>query len=143
MQRQWIHESPARWDETKEAVVGRAPKGAISHVDGYRRGGMLPGDWWRVEEGGRVAGYGWMDHTWGDAEILLAVHPEAQKQGVGAWILDRLEGEARSRGLNYMYNVVPSGHPDASGLTGWLEKHGFQGSHEPGLLRRAVKRTGA
>ena len=140
-QRQWIHETPARWDDAKEAVVGGAPKGAIGKVDGYRKSGLLPGDWWRVEEDGRVLGYGWMDHTWGDAEILLAVRPDAQKRGVGAWILDRLEEEARARGVNYLYNVVPPAHPDPPGLTRWLEKHAFLGSHEPGLLKRAVRRA--
>ena len=57
-----------------------------------------------------VFGYGRLDDTWGDAEILVLVEPERRGSGVGAFILDHLEQEAAERHLNYIYNVVPHGH---------------------------------
>jgi N-acetylglutamate synthase-like GNAT family acetyltransferase len=89
-----------------------------------------------VEEDGRVLAYGFMDAVWGDAEILVAVRPEDQKQGLGGFVLERLEDEARRRGLRYLYNVVRPTHPHARAVTRWLEAHGFKPSDEGGVLRR-------
>ena len=135
---QWIHESPPVWDAGKARVIGAAPDGVFT-ID-RREGAVLSGDWWRVEDGGETIGYGLMDNTWGDAEVLLAVDPSRQKGGVGTFILDRLEEEASSRGINYLYNVVPESHPDRDGLTRWLQRRGFTASKEDGLLRRSVRR---
>ena len=62
----------------------------------YADGAALPGDWWAARTpDGTVVGYGWLDATWGgDAEILLAVDPSAQQQGVGSFVIARLEDEA-------------------------------------------------
>jgi N-acetylglutamate synthase-like GNAT family acetyltransferase len=134
----WIHESPAKWDDNKAAIVGGAPAG-IFEVGGRRAGDLIPGDWWRVERDGKVVGYGWMDTTFGgDAEVLLAVHPDAQGSGVGTFILQKLEEEAAAHGLNYLYNVVSSSHPNASGLTRWLEHRRFKASHEGRLMRKVL-----
>jgi N-acetylglutamate synthase-like GNAT family acetyltransferase len=100
----------------------------------------VPGEWWRVEEDGRAVGYGWMDTTWNGGEILLAVHPEQQGRGLGGFILDHLEAEAATRGLNYIYNVVPDQHPRRADVTRWLASHGFQGGDD-GQLRRQVPRA--
>jgi GNAT superfamily N-acetyltransferase len=140
MDLQWIRENPPAWDAGKAVLVGGAPRGIFDFGDRYRAGDLLPGDWWRVEQGGALAGYGWMDSTWGgDAEILLAVAPERQQSGVGTFILDRLEAEARARGFNYLYNSVRPTHPDGARLTRWLESRGFVRSGEGGLLRRPVR----
>ena len=135
----WIHENPPYWDRSKAAIVGGAPKGALD-VRERNDGEIVPGEWWRVEQDGRTVGYGWMDTNWGDAEILLAVDPRTLGAGVGTFILDRLEDEARARGLNYLYNVVRDTHPERSRVTRWLEDRGFVES-EGGLLKRAVKRA--
>lgn len=135
----WIHENPPVWDAGKARVIGAAPKGVFS-LGAVSDGTVLPGDWWRVDDGAETIGYGQMDHSWGDAEVLLAVDPERQKGGVGTFILDRLEEEAHARGINYLYNVVPDGHPDHDGLTRWLKRRGFEPSKEGGLLRRPVRR---
>jgi N-acetylglutamate synthase-like GNAT family acetyltransferase len=81
-----------------------------------------------------------MDTTWGDAEILLAVAPEMQRRGVGTFVLRGLEREARAQGFNYLYNVVSPIHPNADGVTGWLEKRDFEIS-EDGSLRRSLVPT--
>jgi GNAT superfamily N-acetyltransferase len=142
MSLEWIHENPPYWDHGKAGIVGNAPAG-IFEFSAYGEGDMLPGEWWRVEEDGSVLGYGWMDTTWGDAEILLAVDPGAQGKGVGSFIVERLDGEAASRGLNYLYNQVRESHPDPEGITTWLEKRGFAMSHDDRLLRRSVKPQGS
>lgn len=133
----WRRESLPRWDEHKQRIVGGAPAGVFV-VAGSAPGSALPGDWWRVEDDGRVVAFGWMDYSWGDAEILLAVDPASQTAGVGTFVLDRLEEEAGARGLNYMYNVVPAAHPDKDGLRRWLLRRGFSGSLEGDLFRRTV-----
>ena len=106
----------------------------------WRLGDLAPGEWFRVEDDGRTVGYGWMDCTWGDAEILLVVDPAHQRAGVGAFILDHLEKEAAARGLNYMVNEVRPAHPDRARITRWLESRAFTPSGD-GLLKRRVRRT--
>lgn len=133
----WRHESPARWDADLRRIVGGAPPGVFS-LTSPGDGEMVPGDWWRVESEGRVVGYGWMDQSWGDAEVLLAVDPGTQASGIGTFILDRLEDEAAARGINYLYNVIPDAHPDKAGLRLWLLRRSFVPSREGGLLKRAV-----
>jgi N-acetylglutamate synthase-like GNAT family acetyltransferase len=132
----WIREIPAHMDEQKQLVLRAAGEG-VFHVARLPRMALLPGDWWRATDGKKILGYGWMDTSWGDAEILLAVDPANQKTGVGAFILDRLETEARERGLNRLYNVIPAKHPEPEKLKGWLTKRGFIAVGEGGLLQPA------
>lgn len=118
-------------------IIGGAPRGVFS-LAAAGDGEIVPGDWWRVEDNGEVVGYGWMDQSWGDAEVLLAVDPSARAAGIGTFILDRLEDEAAARGINYLYNVIPEAHPDRPGLRRWLLRRSFVPSHEGGLLKRTV-----
>lgn len=135
----WIRE-PAlpRWDEDKARVVGGAPAGVFdARYAKLGAGDTVPGEWWRVEREGEVVGYGWLEIVWGDAEILLATAEDARRSGVGAFILEQLEEEARRRGVNYLYNVVRTTHPEAAQVSAWLQKNGFKAS-EDGALRRRV-----
>ena len=127
-------------DEQKLVVLRSAGDG-VFHAARSPLDALLPGDWWRVTDGKGIQGYGWMDTSWCDAEILLAVEPLLQRTGVGAYILERLEVEARERGLNRLYNVVPPKHPDPEKLKAWLVKRGFVPVGEGGLLQRAVRRA--
>jgi GNAT superfamily N-acetyltransferase len=141
MSLKWIRESPAHWDGDKARVVGGAKAGIFPKAyTQHREGEVLPSEWWHVEDEGDIVAYGWMDVTWGDAEILLVVEPEARGKGVGTFILDHLEGEAWSRGIRYLYNVVPDRHPDHHAVKAWLESRRFNAS-EDGKLLRAVVRT--
>jgi GNAT superfamily N-acetyltransferase len=133
---QWIKESPPRWDDHKARILGGAPAG-IFDLPSYAVGDGLPGEWWRAEVDGAVAGYGWLDAVWGDAEILLVVAPEQRGSGVGTYILDCLQQEARSRGLNYLSNVVRDSHPDREAVTEWLTRRGFK-AFDDGVLRRSA-----
>jgi len=137
MARTWTRDSPPHWDAGRARIVGAAPEGVFDFGP-VRPGDLLPGDWWRVEEDGRVLGYGWMDRSWGEGEVLLAVSPDSKGRGLGAFILDRLEAEARSAGLNYIHNVVTPRHPDKEAVTRWLTSRGFTDSGD-GRLRRRVK----
>jgi GNAT superfamily N-acetyltransferase len=134
----WIHEDNPSWDAGKERILGGAPAGALD-LSRLREGTLAPGEWFRVEEEGLIVGYGWMDCTWGDAEVLLAVEAGSQRKGVGAFILDGLEREAASRGLNYLYNAVRPTHPDGERVARWLRDRGFEASGD-GLLKRSVRR---
>lgn len=133
----WIHEDTPRWDADKANVVGRAAVGTLPPMS-HKEGDLVPGEWFRVEEDGKVLGYGWMDCSWGDAEILLAVSPDGQRRGAGTFILHQLEKEAAARGLNYLYNAVRETHPERSRMTRWLEERGFEESGD-GLLKRRVR----
>lgn len=133
----WVREDTPRWDAGKQSIVGGAPPG-IFEAPKLAAGDLAPGEWFRVEDGGKTIGYGWMDCTWGDAEILLAVDPRRQRSGVGGFIVDHLEKEAASRGVNYLYNAVRPTHPDREGVTRWLTHRGFVPSGD-GLLKRRVR----
>jgi GNAT superfamily N-acetyltransferase len=124
----WIREDTPRWDESKRAIVG----GALG------LGELAPGEWFRVEDGGAIVGYGWMDCTWGDAEITVAVDPKRRREGIGAFIVSGLAKEAAARGVNYLYNAVRPTHPDPAGLTRWLEIRGFRPSGD-GLFKLNIK----
>jgi N-acetylglutamate synthase-like GNAT family acetyltransferase len=130
---EWIHENPARWDDEKKRIVGTSE---VFDFGSYEVGDLLPGDWWRVEKGGKVVGYGWMDATWGDAEVLLAVAKGERKSGVGTFVMDRLANEAHARGLNHLYNVIPEGHPEPEVLRAWLLKRHFHPSEDGKVLKR-------
>ena len=132
----WSREDTPRWDADKQSIVGGAPAGALE-IGRFAAGDLVPGEWFRVEEQGTTVGYGWMDCTWGDAEVLLAVDPERQRAGIGAFIVDRLGKEAAARGVNYLYNAVRPTHPEREAVTRWLLHHGFVESGD-GLLKRRV-----
>lgn len=134
----WTRETPATWNADKERVLGGAPAGAFD-LEALRGRAVLPGEWWRVEDAGRVVGYGWMDIVWGDAEILLAVDPAAQRAGVGAFLLHRLTREASGFGVRRLYNTVRE-HPEAEQVTRWLLSHGFVRAHGSNQLERPVPR---
>ena len=132
----WIDEHPPFWDDDKARIVGSVAPGVFDLSD-PKSGDPLPGEWWRVEDGGQAVAYGWIDTVWGDAEMLLAVDPTRQGGGVGTFVLDQLEGEAAKRGLNYIFNVVRPTHPHGERVTAWLCGRGFEPSTD-GVLRRRV-----
>lgn len=134
----WTKEDSPTWNADKQRIVGAAPEGVFDMPE-RDAGDVVPCEWWRVERDGRVVGYGWLDNSWGDAEILLAVDPAECGAGIGTFILDRLEDEARAQGLNYLYNVVRETHPEGARVSAWLEARGFHPSGEnQRLLKRAV-----
>jgi GNAT superfamily N-acetyltransferase len=134
----WVREDTPVWDEAKQSVVGGAPPGALE-IPKLALGELAPGEWFRVEEHGTVVGFGWMDCTWGDAEITIAVDPARQRQGIGEFIVSHLENEAAARGVNYLYNAVRPTHPDRERVTRWLEGRGFKPSGD-GLLKKGLRR---
>ena len=134
----WLKEGTTSWDPNKKRIIGDAPAGIFDRrYAALAIGDIVPGEWWRAEDNGEVVGYGWLDIVWGDAEILLATALESRGRGVGTFILVALEKEARGHGVNYLYNVVRTTHPDAARATAWLEKRGFEAS-EDGSLRCSV-----
>src|SRR6476620_1671469 len=132
----WVKDDDPRWDDDRERVFATVPAGVFA-AGSRRSGERLPSDWWRVEDGDRVVGYGWLDDVWGDAEILLAVEEPARGTGAGAFALARLEDEAAARGLNYVVNVVRDTHPDREAVTRWFLAHGLTGTDD-GRLRKQV-----
>lgn len=140
----WIQESPPYWDADKARIVGGAGGGIFEpSLTKNPEGAMLPSDWWRAEDDGKIVGYGWMDITWGDAEILLAVDPDARGHGVGTFILEHLAAEAHERGLHYIYNVVSDTHPLHDEVTQWLQARSFRASEDGKLLRAVVQPAAA
>jgi N-acetylglutamate synthase-like GNAT family acetyltransferase len=132
----WVKDDDPRWDADRERVFATVPDG-VFRAEARTPGERLSSDWWRVEDGGRVIGYGWLDDVWGDAEILLAVDEGSRGTGAGAFALSRLEQEAAARGLNYVVNVVRDTHPERVAVTEWFVAHGFAGTDD-GRLRKRV-----
>ena len=136
--------------EGRRPALGRRPRAGVRHRSGRassravarQPGERLPSDWWRVEDDGRVVGYGWLDDVWGDAEILLAVEESARGTGAGAFALARLEEEAAARGLNYVVNVVRDTHPDRDAVTGVVPRARVQ-RHRGRPAAQAGRRPGA
>lgn len=137
MTRDWIRETPATWDGGKAAAFGDLDP-ELFGLGTPKEGAALGDEWWRVEDDRRVLGYGRLDDTWGDAEILVVVAPEGRGAGVGAFVLEHLEAEADKRHLNYLYNVVRPEHPSAAQVVTWLESHGFAESID-GEFRKHVR----
>ena len=136
----WVEDHDPRWDADRERVFATVPEG-VFRAEARTSGERLSSDWWRVEDGGRVIGYGWLDDVWGDAEILLAVDEGARGTGAGAFALARLEGEAAARGLNYVVNVVRDTHPDQVAVAEWFLAHGFARTEDGAMWKRVGDRV--
>ncbi len=137
MELTWVAEPTPLWNADKRRVVGAWPRSfpSLCQAD---EGAVLPGRWWRAErEGEQVVGYAWMDVTWGDAEVWMAVDPAVEGEGVGSFLLRHLVEESRRAGLRYLFNAIPKDHPEPARLRAWLEKRGF-GLSGDGLLKRAA-----
>jgi GNAT superfamily N-acetyltransferase len=133
----WTKEDAPRWDADKQRLFTTEALAAVG-MEAPQAGYAIADEWWRVtNDGGDVVGYGWLDTEWGNAQIALLVGDGHRGRGIGDFILRRLEEEARARGLNYIYNVVPDGHPNRAWMTQWLLLHGFLASPH-GDLRRQV-----
>lgn len=137
MELDWTHENPPHWDKVKAEIIGDAPDGIFKEFP-WAEGDLIAGEWWRAEKNGETVGYGWMECDWAEAEILLAVHPDSQGEGIGEFILDQLEAEAAERGLNYLYNTVRETHPRREAITRWLEARKFAPSIDGDRLVRRV-----
>ncbi len=58
-------------DADKQRLPGR-DEPAVAGFDEPAPGTAIAGEWWRVtDEDETVAGYGWLDPEWGDAQITL------------------------------------------------------------------------
>lgn len=79
----WIREDTPVWDAAKQSIVGGTPEGALSLAP-LQAGELVPGEWFRVDDDGAAVGFGWMDLTWGDAEVTLAVDPSRDR--VTGWL---------------------------------------------------------
>jgi GNAT superfamily N-acetyltransferase len=132
----WTKENSPRWDASKQRLFGPAELAAVG-VAAPSPGEPVANEWWRVTDGEKLAGYGWLDSEWGDARITFFVAPGQRGRGIGDFILEHLEDEAATRGLNYIYNVVPESHPDGAWIRNWLSTHGFHETSR-GQLRRQV-----
>lgn len=141
MELSWKRDESPRWDEDRARIVGGAPAGVFdARYAASKIGDQVPGEWWRALDGDVTVGFGWLDVVWGDAEILLATDPDRAARGIGAFVLEHLETEARRRGLNRLYNLVRPTHPEAGRVTAWLEKRGFVASEDGSLVRRLEPR---
>jgi len=76
-----------------------------------------------AEDAGTIVGYAVLWYAADEAELGdLAVHPEARRQGLGRWILDRSLLEAGRRGAEQVVLEVRASNAEARRL---YEKAGF------------------
>ncbi|HIZ97695.1 MAG TPA: GNAT family N-acetyltransferase [Candidatus Janibacter merdipullorum] len=138
----WEREARPVWDADKARIAASAPDGALG-LD-FADGAELPGDWFLAKDGESVVGLGVLDTTWGgDAEITLVVDGSRQGEGIGSFVMDRLEQEARTRGINYVYNTVRDTHPQRDEVHDWLVVRGYWGNERDASLRKRVDDVGA
>ena len=79
-------------------------------------GEPIADEWWQVtDDDGAVAGYGWLDSEWGDAEITFLVDRARRGAGIGGFIVAGWRTRPPGAGLNYIYNVVPASTPTRPG----------------------------
>ncbi len=131
----WTREPAPIWDAAKQRVLADLSVHLLG-LNEVSEGQRLADEWWRVEDGESVVGFGRLDDTWGDAEILVAVEPDSQGRGVGSFILEHLESEASQRGLNYLYNVVHPEHPEHDEIRAWFLARGFTPGTEAELRKQ-------
>lgn len=132
----WIRENPAYWDAPKAALFGPCVPFDLPQAPGC----PLPGDWWCVRDEDAVLAYAALDVTWGDAEIVIAVHPGVRGRGIGSYVIDQLEVEARTRGIHYLCSRIPADHPEAGELAQWLRARRFSASEGRTWVRAVVPR---
>ncbi|WP_068259597.1 GNAT family N-acetyltransferase [Janibacter limosus] len=138
----WEREDNPVWDADKARIAASAPDGALG-LD-FADGAGLPGDWFVAKDAGAVVGFGFLDMTWGgDAEITLVVDSARQGAGVGTFVMDHLEQEARSRGINYVHNSVRDTHPQRDDVHDWLLVRGYKGNESDPTLRKHVGEAGS
>lgn len=137
MPRAWVKEQPSHWDADKERIIGAEPDGTFP-LKNPNPGELMPGEWWRVEQDGKTVGYGRLDVSWGDGQVLVAVGRNHRGEGLGAYILDRLQEEAAERGLHRIYNRIRKKHPEREWIGDWLRAQGFERDDDD-TLRRAVR----
>ena len=138
-----MREDSPRWDDSKQRLFGAAELASVG-LTRPSPGAAVADEWWRVTDAsGETVGYGWLDSEWGDAEITFLVAPGRRGAGIGEFIVAHLEREAEARGLNYVYNTVPAGHPDRAWMTRWLIAHGFADAGQGELRRRVRAATSA
>ena len=111
----WHKEESPRWDADKQRIFGAAELAAAGCPPRRRARRSRTSGGGSLDDSGTVVGYGWLDSEWGDAQISFLVSGGRAGRGHRRFVVDRLEDEARRRGFNYIYNVVPASHPDRRG----------------------------
>src|SRR5260370_5607005 len=107
----WTKESRPRWDADKQAAFDTVALASVG-MKAPTSDTAIADEWWRVaDDVGNLIGYGWLDSGWGDAQIAFFVTPRARGNGAGGVILNRLRAGAAARGLDYIFNLLPAGHP--------------------------------
>ena len=71
----WTKENRPRWDADKDGLFTDADLAAVGFGERPAVGDAIADEWWvvRVADDGGVAGYGWLDSEWGDAQIGRAL----------------------------------------------------------------------
>ncbi len=135
----WTKQNRPRWDADKDRLFSDDDLAAVGFGARPAAGDAIADEWWevRVADDADVAGYGWLDSEWGDAQITFFVAEAHRRSGLGSFVVDRLAGEAHERGLSVIYNVVPKSHPELAVITAWLEARGFTDAGE-GELRKQI-----
>lgn len=79
----WTKEDTPRWDAAKRRLFGPEELAATGMV-APGPGSPIADEWWHVTgDDGEVAGYGWLDSEWGDAEITFLVGRDRRGTGAG------------------------------------------------------------
>ena len=79
----WTKEDDPRWDAAKQRLLGPDELAAVG-LGPPAPGAPVADEWWQVTgDDGEIAGYGWLDSEWGDAQITFWVDPARRGAGAG------------------------------------------------------------
>jgi hypothetical protein len=115
----WIEDRTPRWDSDRAelfATVANDMFPASLRVDSR----TLPGNWWRVVDGGPAVAFGWLHDVSDRAVALLAVAESAREGGARGYGAIRLGEEATSRGFDRVVEMRRRTYPGHAAVTVWI-----------------------
>lgn len=108
----------------EEYLTRKPSRIGVADLRSWLNGVDLEHDTWLYEEGGVIAGFGWVDPH-GEIGISIgAVHPDWKGRGLGGKLLGRAEERLREKGgLKRVHAIAFAVDPSAPGL---MAAHGYR-----------------
>ncbi|GAA0337262.1 hypothetical protein GCM10008967_29430 [Bacillus carboniphilus] len=102
-----IKEEHSIWDTEKEIIFAEVADGTFDNLNNLELGLQLNQEWWKlIDENEKVLGFGWVNYENDDFEISLVVDTNHQGEGLGSFIIEKLEAIALEKGFNKIVAIV-------------------------------------
>jgi GNAT superfamily N-acetyltransferase len=121
-----IKEEHSVWDTEKEIIFAEVSDGTFDNLNNLELGSQLNQEWWKlIDDNERVLGFGWINYENGDFEISLVVDTNHQGEGLGSFIIEKLEAIALEKGFNEVVAIVKKTNPNSEEMIDWLYKKSY------------------